>query len=95
MRVARRVEVEAALGHFVACIVASRALSFAFWFYGYQALKPRKRDGARGSGGEWVQGCLQCVWLVMPRAALVGRCVYIYIYISCCVAGRAPVVADI
>lgn len=37
--------VEASLGHFVACIVAARGLSFAFWFYGYQALKPRKKDG--------------------------------------------------
>jgi hypothetical protein len=46
--------VEAALGHFVACIVASRALSFAFWFYGYQALKPRKRDG----GGPNIAGYL-------------------------------------
>jgi len=47
-------EVEAALGNFVACIVASRALSFSFWYYGYQALKPRKRDG----GGPNIAGYL-------------------------------------
>jgi len=46
--------VDASLGHFVACIVSSRALAFAFWFYGYQSLKPRKRDG----GGPNVAGYL-------------------------------------
>jgi len=38
-------EVDASVGHFVACIVGSRALSFAFWYFGYRALKPKKRDG--------------------------------------------------
>lgn len=37
------------MGHFVACIVGSRALSFAFWYFGYRALKPKKRDGAEGA----------------------------------------------
>ena len=38
-------EVEGMTSHFIALVMASRVCAFAFWFYGYQALKPRKKDG--------------------------------------------------
>jgi len=39
-------EVEALTSHFVALVVLSRACSFAFWFYGYKELAPRKQKNA-------------------------------------------------
>jgi len=39
-------EVEALTSHFVALLVLSRACSFAFWYYGYKELAPRKNKNA-------------------------------------------------
>jgi len=39
-------EVQALTSHFVALLVLSRACSFAFWFYGYKELAPRKNKNA-------------------------------------------------
>jgi len=70
-------EVDAALGHFVACIVASRALSFAFWFYGYQSLKPRKRDG----GGPNIAGYMV---FCSHAAQLLLSCDFMFHYLKSC-----------
>jgi len=57
--------VDASLGHFVACIVAARALSFAFWFYGYQGLKPRKRDGGGPNIAGYMVFCSHALQLLL------------------------------
>lgn len=41
-------EVEALTSHFVACLFASRACSFAFWFYGYVEIAPEGHHNAAG-----------------------------------------------
>jgi len=38
-------EVEALTSHFVALLIASRACSFGFWFYGYKELRDEQRHG--------------------------------------------------
>merc|ERR1719231_1690637 len=38
-------EVESMTSHFVALLIASRACSFAFWFYGYKELRDDPRGG--------------------------------------------------
>jgi uncharacterized protein with PQ loop repeat len=40
-------EVEALTSHFVALLIASRACSFAFWFYGYKELRDEERHGRK------------------------------------------------
>jgi len=49
-------EVEALTSHFVASIVVSRALSLAFWYYGYKELAPKKNK--KPTGGWNVAGGL-------------------------------------
>jgi len=39
-------EVEALTSHFVALLMLSKACSFAFWFYGYKELAPRRQKNA-------------------------------------------------
>jgi len=51
-------EVEALTSHFVASIVVSRALSLAFWYYGYKELAPKKNK--KPTGGWNVAG-----WLII------------------------------
>lgn len=41
-------EVEALTSHFVACMTLSRAMSFAFWFYGYEEVSPEHEFNAAG-----------------------------------------------
>merc|ERR550514_2587263 len=51
-------EVEALHSHFIASIVVSRALSLAFWYYGYKELAPKKNK--KPTGGWNVAG-----WLII------------------------------
>merc|ERR1719473_2316450 len=51
-------EVEAVHSHFIASIVVSRALSLAFWYYGYKELAPKKNK--KPTGGWNVAG-----WLII------------------------------
>lgn len=70
-------EVDAAIGHFVACIVGSRALSFTFWYYGYRALKPKRRDG----GGPNIVGYMV---LASHALQLLLSCDFMFHYLRSC-----------
>ena len=44
-----RCEVESLTSHFVAALIVSRCLSFAFWLYGYKEIAPQ--DGSPNVAG--------------------------------------------